>query len=169
MLTSSTPAILRTKQIRHLHQLVQYMVWGFNKMLKTFTILIVLLGCLSAGEATAGIISQYIYTIAIPDDIIIRGWASKFIPAFLEGRQAFIMKAWLVKMLKKFIIFTLLLSLGGLPPFPGFLPKLIVIQTIITNNIAPLATIVVVTSLITLYYYLKISYSRFIILNTEPN
>jgi len=30
-----------------------------------------------------------------------------------------------------------------------------VIQAIITNNIAPLATTVVVTSLITLYYYLK--------------
>jgi len=68
----------------------------------------------------------------------------------------------------KFIIFTSLLSLGGLPPFLGFLPKWIVIQAIITNNIAPLATVVVVTSLITLYYYLKISYSSFIILNTEP-
>lgn len=68
----------------------------------------------------------------------------------------------------KFIIFTSLLSLGGLPPFLGFLPKWIIIQSIITNNIAPLATVVVVTSLITLYYYLKISYSSFIILNTEP-
>jgi NADH-ubiquinone oxidoreductase chain 2 len=48
------------------------------------------------------------------------------------------------------------------------LPKWIVIQAIITNNITPLATVVVVTSLITLYYYLKIAYSRFIILNTEP-
>ena len=53
--------------------------------------------------------------------------------------------------------FTSLLSLGGLPPFLGFLPKRIVIQAIITNNIAPLATTVVVTSLITIYYYLKIS------------
>jgi NADH:ubiquinone oxidoreductase subunit 2 (subunit N) len=32
----------------------------------------------------------------------------------------------------------------------------------------PIATVIVITSLITLYYYLKISYSRFIILNTEP-
>ena len=38
---------------------------------------------------------------------------------------------------------------------------------IITNNLAPLATIVVVTSIIALYYNLKISYSRFIILNVE--
>nr|YP_009351183.1 NADH dehydrogenase subunit 2 [Atlantitermes snyderi]AQP28813.1 NADH dehydrogenase subunit 2 [Atlantitermes snyderi] len=70
--------------------------------------------------------------------------------------------------LMKFMMFTSLLSLGGLPPFLGFLPKWIVIQAMITNNMAPLATIVVVTSLITLYYYLKISYSSFMILNAEP-
>nr|YP_009350468.1 NADH dehydrogenase subunit 2 [Leucopitermes leucops]AQP27129.1 NADH dehydrogenase subunit 2 [Leucopitermes leucops] len=70
--------------------------------------------------------------------------------------------------LMKFMMFTSLLSLGGLPPFLGFLPKWIVIQVMITNNMTPLATIVVVTSLITLYYYLKISYSSFLILNTEP-
>nr|QXT44297.1 NADH dehydrogenase subunit 2 [Anenteotermes polyscolus] len=70
--------------------------------------------------------------------------------------------------LMKFMMFTSLLSLGGLPPFLGFLPKWIVIQTMITNNMAPLAVVVVVTSLITLYYYLKISYSSFMILNTEP-
>nr|WNH36501.1 NADH dehydrogenase subunit 2 [Nasutitermes nigritus]WNL53900.1 NADH dehydrogenase subunit 2 [Nasutitermes nigritus] len=70
--------------------------------------------------------------------------------------------------LMKFMMFSSLLSLGGLPPFLGFLPKWIVIQAMITNNMAPLATIVVVTSLITLYYYLKISYSSFMILNTEP-
>nr|YP_009351339.1 NADH dehydrogenase subunit 2 [Postsubulitermes parviconstrictus]AQP29312.1 NADH dehydrogenase subunit 2 [Postsubulitermes parviconstrictus] len=70
--------------------------------------------------------------------------------------------------LMKFMMFSSLLSLGGLPPFMGFLPKWIVIQAMITNNMAPLATIVVVTSLITLYYYLKISYSSFMILNSEP-
>nr|WNL54407.1 NADH dehydrogenase subunit 2 [Amitermes sp.] len=70
--------------------------------------------------------------------------------------------------LMKFMMFTSLLSLGGLPPFLGFLPKWIVIQAMIANNMAPLATIVVVTSLITLYYYLKISYSSFMILSTEP-
>nr|AQP28389.1 NADH dehydrogenase subunit 2 [Spinitermes sp. A TB-2017] len=70
--------------------------------------------------------------------------------------------------LMKFMLFTSLLSLGGLPPFLGFLPKWIVIQAMITNNMAPLATVVVVTSLVTLYYYLKISYSSFMILSTEP-
>nr|QXT44128.1 NADH dehydrogenase subunit 2 [Labidotermes celisi] len=68
----------------------------------------------------------------------------------------------------KFMMFTSLLSLGGLPPFLGFLPKWIVIQAMITNNMTPLAVMVVVMSLVTLYYYLKISYSSFLILNTEP-
>nr|YP_009351716.1 NADH dehydrogenase subunit 2 [Thoracotermes macrothorax]AQP30481.1 NADH dehydrogenase subunit 2 [Thoracotermes macrothorax] len=68
----------------------------------------------------------------------------------------------------KFMMFTSLLSLGGLPPFLGFLPKWIIIQAMIMNNLAPLATIVVMTSLITLYYYLKISYSSFMILSSEP-
>nr|AQP27487.1 NADH dehydrogenase subunit 2 [Anoplotermes group sp. N TB-2017]AQP30114.1 NADH dehydrogenase subunit 2 [Anoplotermes group sp. N TB-2017] len=70
--------------------------------------------------------------------------------------------------LMKFMMFTSLLSLGGLPPFLGFLPKWIILQAMITNNMIALATIVVVTSLITLYYYLKISYTSFLILNTEP-
>nr|AQP28014.1 NADH dehydrogenase subunit 2 [Macrotermes sp. PHI4] len=70
--------------------------------------------------------------------------------------------------LMKFMMFTSLLSLGGLPPFLGFLPKWIIIQEMIMNSLAPMATLMVVTSLITLYYYLKISYSSFMILNTEP-
>nr|YP_009350611.1 NADH dehydrogenase subunit 2 [Labritermes buttelreepeni]AQP27461.1 NADH dehydrogenase subunit 2 [Labritermes buttelreepeni] len=70
--------------------------------------------------------------------------------------------------LVKFMMFSSLLSLGGLPPFLGFLPKWIIIQSMITNNLAPLATIMVITSLITLYYYMKISYSSFMILSAEP-
>jgi hypothetical protein len=38
----------------------------------------------------------------------------------------------------------------------------------IINKLTPVATIIVMKSLITLYYYLEISYSRFIILNAEP-
>nr|WMY24078.1 NADH dehydrogenase subunit 2 [Psammotermes voeltzkowi]WMY24117.1 NADH dehydrogenase subunit 2 [Psammotermes voeltzkowi] len=70
--------------------------------------------------------------------------------------------------LMKFMMFTSLLSLGGLPPFLGFLPKWIIIQSMITNNMSPLMALMVITSLITLYYYLKICYSSFMILTTEP-
>nr|YP_010946401.1 NADH dehydrogenase subunit 2 [Haplosymploce aurantiaca]WGO57119.1 NADH dehydrogenase subunit 2 [Haplosymploce aurantiaca] len=69
----------------------------------------------------------------------------------------------------KFLLFTSLLSLGGLPPFLGFLPKWIIIQTMVNNGMIFLITIMVVMSLITLYYYLRISYSSFMILHSEPS
>nr|URX53124.1 NADH dehydrogenase subunit 2 [Cryptotermes dudleyi]URX54240.1 NADH dehydrogenase subunit 2 [Cryptotermes sp. 7 AB-2022a]URX54331.1 NADH dehydrogenase subunit 2 [Cryptotermes sp. 7 AB-2022a] len=67
----------------------------------------------------------------------------------------------------KFILFTTLLSLGGLPPFIGFLPKWAVIQTMIMNNLSPIMTMMVIMSLATLYYYLRVCYSSFITLHDE--
>nr|QAX91142.1 NADH dehydrogenase subunit 2 [Schedorhinotermes medioobscurus] len=68
----------------------------------------------------------------------------------------------------KFMMFASLLSLGGLPPFTGFMPKWFLIQSMTNNNLTPMATLMVAMSLITLYYYLKICYSSFLILNAEP-
>nr|URX53785.1 NADH dehydrogenase subunit 2 [Bifiditermes nr. madagascariensis] len=67
----------------------------------------------------------------------------------------------------KLMLFTSLLSLGGLPPFIGFLPKWAVIQTMITNNMNFTLTVMVITSLVTLYYYLQTCYSSFLILHNE--
>lgn len=67
----------------------------------------------------------------------------------------------------KFIIFLSLLSLGGLPPFLGFLPKWIVMQSLIENNITTIITIIVVLTTITLYYYIRIRFSALIISYTE--
>nr|WGO58094.1 NADH dehydrogenase subunit 2 [Rhabdoblatta saussurei] len=69
----------------------------------------------------------------------------------------------------KFLLFSSLLSLGGLPPFLGFLPKWIIIQFMMINWSATIISMMVVFSLITLYYYLRIAYSAFIILNIEPS
>lgn len=69
----------------------------------------------------------------------------------------------------KFLIFSSLLSLGGLPPFLGFLPKWIIIQYLILNENYLLITLIVTFSLITLYYYLRVSYTSFLILNVESN
>jgi NADH-ubiquinone oxidoreductase chain 2 len=63
----------------------------------------------------------------------------------------------------KFLIFTLLLSLGGLPPFLGFAPKWLVIQYITINNNILLIVIIVCLTLITLYYYIRICYTSFLI------
>nr|WGL40370.1 NADH dehydrogenase subunit 2 [Kingdonella sp.] len=67
----------------------------------------------------------------------------------------------------KFLMFTALLSLGGLPPFLGFLPKWIIINSLVENNMTTLMTIMVMLTTITLYYYLRISFSSFILSYSE--
>nr|YP_007025981.1 NADH dehydrogenase subunit 2 [Chrysopa pallens]AFL65885.1 NADH dehydrogenase subunit 2 [Chrysopa pallens] len=60
----------------------------------------------------------------------------------------------------KFMIFCNFLSIGGLPPFTGFFPKWIIIQNL--NNMF-LITFMVCMTLITLFYYLRVTYSAFMI------
>jgi len=69
----------------------------------------------------------------------------------------------------KFTLFINLLSLGGLPPFLGFLPKWIVIQQLANSYQLSLLIFITALTLITLYFYLRISYSAFILNYTEPN
>uniref|UniRef100_A0AAU8EKH3 NADH-ubiquinone oxidoreductase chain 2 n=1 Tax=Phlugiolopsis damingshanis TaxID=3231022 RepID=A0AAU8EKH3_9ORTH len=67
----------------------------------------------------------------------------------------------------KFCMFTLLLSLGGLPPFLGFLPKWLIIQAMAELNNLLIITLMVVTTLITLFYYIRITFSAFLFSYTE--
>lgn len=59
------------------------------------------------------------------------------------------------------------LSLGGLPPFLGFFPKWLTINTIINNNIFSLRLFIILFTLITLYFYLRITFSSFTINSEE--
>ena len=56
----------------------------------------------------------------------------------------------------KISLVIMLLSLAGLPPFTGFIPKLVVLL-VIFNNGAILGIILIIGSLITLYFYLNVS------------
>nr|QLY89714.1 NADH dehydrogenase subunit 2 [Xylophagus ater] len=69
----------------------------------------------------------------------------------------------------KFTLMMNLLSLGGLPPFLGFLPKWLVIQYLTFNNQLFLITLMVTMTLITLYFYLRMSYSAFMLNYFENN
>nr|AID52318.1 NADH dehydrogenase subunit 2 [Rondotia menciana] len=53
------------------------------------------------------------------------------------------------------------LSLGGLPPFLGFLPKWIIINFLMINKFYFLTFIFIMMSLIIIYYYIRIIYSSF--------
>nr|ADC54882.1 NADH dehydrogenase subunit 2 [Pristurus insignis] len=60
-----------------------------------------------------------------------------------------------------------LLSLGGLPPLTGFMPKLLIIKDLASISLMPLATGLALLSLPALYFYVRCAY--FIILTTPPN
>nr|QXG19152.1 NADH dehydrogenase subunit 2 [Drosophila burlai] len=69
----------------------------------------------------------------------------------------------------KFSMFMNFLSLGGLPPFLGFLPKWLVIQQLTLCNQYFLLTVMMMSTLITLFFYLRICYSAFMLNYYENN
>nr|WRK67325.1 NADH dehydrogenase subunit 2 [Nemoptera sinuata] len=58
----------------------------------------------------------------------------------------------------KFFLLCNFLSLGGLPPFTGFLPKWLIIQNL-SLNFTFIIIIMVIFTLITLFFYIRITYS----------
>nr|UGS80490.1 NADH dehydrogenase subunit 2 [Paracaecilius japanus] len=58
---------------------------------------------------------------------------------------------------------TSILSLGGLPPFLGFLPKWMMIQMLALNKYFIMVAIFILTALITLLYYLRLIYSSLLL------
>nr|YP_009763102.1 NADH dehydrogenase subunit 2 [Myrmeleon formicarius]QIR63614.1 NADH dehydrogenase subunit 2 [Myrmeleon formicarius] len=66
----------------------------------------------------------------------------------------------------KFSLFCNFLSLGGLPPFTGFLPKWIIIQNLSSSNMA-MVTIMVILTLITLFFYIRLTYSAMMIYSSQ--
>nr|YP_010373811.1 NADH dehydrogenase subunit 2 [Malcus auriculatus]UPI55338.1 NADH dehydrogenase subunit 2 [Malcus auriculatus] len=61
-----------------------------------------------------------------------------------------------ITLMEKFIYSSLMLSMGGLPPFMGFLPKWMGINSMINNKMYLIMIIMVLMSLITLFYYMRI-------------
>nr|YP_009651392.1 NADH dehydrogenase subunit 2 [Sitta nagaensis]AZJ53928.1 NADH dehydrogenase subunit 2 [Sitta nagaensis]AZJ53929.1 NADH dehydrogenase subunit 2 [Sitta nagaensis]AZJ53930.1 NADH dehydrogenase subunit 2 [Sitta nagaensis]AZJ53931.1 NADH dehydrogenase subunit 2 [Sitta nagaensis]AZJ53932.1 NADH dehydrogenase subunit 2 [Sitta nagaensis] len=51
-----------------------------------------------------------------------------------------------------------LLSLAGLPPLTGFLPKWLIIEELTKQEMAPMATIISLLSLLSLFFYLRLAY-----------
>nr|YP_010743967.1 NADH dehydrogenase subunit 2 [Corigetus marmoratus]WET31970.1 NADH dehydrogenase subunit 2 [Corigetus marmoratus] len=67
----------------------------------------------------------------------------------------------------KFLFMLNFLSLGGLPPFLGFLPKWLTINNMINNKHYAMTTILIILTLITLYFYMRITFSSFTISSEE--
>nr|YP_009434350.1 NADH dehydrogenase subunit 2 [Odontobutis haifengensis]ATE80920.1 NADH dehydrogenase subunit 2 [Odontobutis haifengensis] len=61
----------------------------------------------------------------------------------------------------------ILLSLGGLPPLTGFMPKWLILQELTKQKIPLTATLMALAALLSLYFYLRLSHS--ITLVSSPN
>nr|BAU46288.1 NADH dehydrogenase subunit 2 [Pethia gelius] len=59
-----------------------------------------------------------------------------------------------------------MLSLGGLPPFTGFMPKWLIIQELTKQDMSLTATIMALSALISLYFYLRLCHTM--TLTTSP-
>nr|AML26210.1 NADH dehydrogenase subunit 2 [Scolytinae sp. BMNH 1274299] len=60
---------------------------------------------------------------------------------------------------EKFMFMLNFFSLGGLPPFPGFIPKWMTISQLSNNHLFSIMTIMILFTLLTLYFYLRITFS----------
>nr|QVQ35104.1 NADH dehydrogenase subunit 2 [Ammodramus humeralis] len=69
-----------------------------------------------------------------------------------------LMTAWAkIPSLTTMLLLTLL-SLAGLPPLTGFLPKWFIIQELTKQDMAPTATLISLLSLLSLFFYLRLAY-----------
>uniref|UniRef100_UPI0030FE9CBA NADH dehydrogenase subunit 2 n=1 Tax=Sicista caudata TaxID=2599793 RepID=UPI0030FE9CBA len=62
-----------------------------------------------------------------------------------------------------------LLSLGGLPPLTGFLPKWLIIEELIMNDNIYLSTSMAIMALLNLFFYLRLIYSSSLTIFPSPN
>nr|AID51798.1 NADH dehydrogenase subunit 2 [Liolaemus zapallarensis] len=61
----------------------------------------------------------------------------------------------------------ILLSLGGLPPLTGFIPKWLIIEELTIQSLTPTATTLAMSALLSLYFYLRLTYTS--TLTLSPN
>nr|ALO70485.1 NADH deshydrogenase subunit 2 [Ctenisodes sp. 1 EF-2015] len=82
-------------------------------------------------------------------------------------------KQFSVFMSKNFLIYMIFLmnflSLGGLPPFLGFMPKWLTINMMILNSFYILTFFMIICTLISLYYYIRLTLSSLTLLSNELN
>nr|BAI50311.1 NADH dehydrogenase subunit 2 [Rinoctes nasutus] len=62
-----------------------------------------------------------------------------------------------------------LLSLGGLPPLTGFMPKWLILQELTKQDLPLTATFMALTALLSLYFYLRLCYAMALTISPNTN
>nr|BAX09177.1 NADH dehydrogenase subunit 2 [Enneapterygius etheostomus] len=74
--------------------------------------------------------------------------------------------SWTKAPLVSLLLPLVLLSLAGLPPLTGFAPKWMILQELSTQGLPVVATIAALTALLSLFFYLRVSYA--VVLTISP-
>nr|UPL65714.1 NADH dehydrogenase subunit 2 [Enoplops sibiricus] len=101
--------------------------------------------------------------------LIIYSMITTMICLFLNMKNAYFINQLMSSsqsMTEKFTCSILFLSLGGLPPFLGFLPKWMVIQSMINSGLFMILFMMMMFSLLTLFYYLRMMTSYILFYST---
>nr|AFH55586.1 NADH dehydrogenase subunit 2 [Celeus torquatus] len=69
-----------------------------------------------------------------------------------------LMSAWTKTPMLNTTLMLTLLSLAGLPPFTGFLPKWLIVQELTKQEMTPTALTITLLSLLSLFFYLRLTY-----------
>nr|AAG34960.1 NADH dehydrogenase subunit 2 [Anolis carpenteri] len=77
------------------------------------------------------------------------------------------MMTWTLSPVMTSTMMILLLSLGGLPPLTGFMPKWLILEELITQNFASVAIMMTMATLLSLFFYLRLTYMT--ALTLSPN
>nr|AAU01017.1 NADH dehydrogenase subunit 2 [Microlophus theresiae] len=63
---------------------------------------------------------------------------------------------------------TTLLSLGGLPPLSGFIPKWLIMEELVNQSLTPAASLMAMSALLSLFFYLRLTYTTTMTLSPNP-
>nr|AFP82744.1 NADH dehydrogenase subunit 2 [Eubucco tucinkae] len=73
-------------------------------------------------------------------------------------KMSTMMSSWMKNPSLNATLMLTLLSLAGLPPLTGFLPKWLIIQELTKQEMTPTALIIALLSLLSLFFYLRLTY-----------
>nr|ADI71792.1 NADH dehydrogenase subunit 2 [Pinoyscincus jagori jagori] len=66
--------------------------------------------------------------------------------------------SWTISPTTTALMLLLLMSMAGLPPLTGFMPKWLILQDLTTHNLPLTATLMALSALLSLFFYLRLTY-----------
>nr|AAW72069.1 NADH dehydrogenase subunit 2 [Chalcides ocellatus] len=76
--------------------------------------------------------------------------------------------SWMISPTTTVLMLMVLMSLGGLPPLTGFMPKWLILQELTTHSLSTTATIMAMSALLSLFFYLRLTYTTSLTMFPTP-